>query len=217
MTNDKETVLANASKWLCDRLKISDGDLAISDSSYESKISFHIIIQRRMKFDDLKAFKKQYSKEMTEHFIDIAPYGITQKFRMINTSKINENRPLKTITYIDDLRKHIITYVCDEEIICHEYHSDSFETFDKLIDLIPSTYANDYNTWIKIAGAINSLDLAFEDKVNLFVKFSKKSENYDGKTSCIEKLKDVKLEKIDRLYLFKLSKEANELNGAGAV
>jgi hypothetical protein len=110
-------------------------------------------------------------------------YGTTQKFRMVNTSKINENRPLIPVNYKDELEKHLITYTDDiNDIYTYKIYADKFNEYMNLMDIIDVKYVEEYNEWIKVGNSINNLDMVFGEKVLLFDNVSRKSKNYNGKS-----------------------------------
>jgi hypothetical protein len=124
-------------------------------------------------------------------FIDNKVYGSTQKFRIVKTSKINENRPLIPISFKKDLNKHFITNTDNLQEFIYINHEHKKEDFIKILDNIDISYSDNYNNWISIGSAIISLNMSNEDKLSIFNHFSKRSEKYLG-------LKDVK-DKFDVL------------------
>jgi len=95
-------------------------DLAISESKYKDKISFHIIIpNKQILYTDLYTFQNIYKDEFKKYMIDTSVYPKTgyQKFRLIGTSKRGKNSPLK-IVQRDNIYEHFITIIHeDDEII----------------------------------------------------------------------------------------------------
>jgi P4 family phage/plasmid primase-like protien len=109
--NHKNEILNKSLEYLHSVFEIENEDFAISESKYDNKISFHVVINKKIKRDMLTLLKKQESLNFKKYCFDLAPYGKTQKFRMVKTSKDGKNSPLNPITHKTDLAKHIISYV----------------------------------------------------------------------------------------------------------
>jgi hypothetical protein len=78
---------------------------------------------------------------MKQLFIDVGVYGITQKFRIIKTSKKGENRPLIPLTYINDLQQHFITNINNQEDCIYINYDDKKDDYIKIINNIDVKYA----------------------------------------------------------------------------
>lgn len=93
-------------------------------------LSWHFIINnKKIKYTDMIKFKEVNKEEMQSLCFDISPYGKeSQKFRLVNTSKEGENRPLKPVNYKANLSKHFITNTTDdEEVIKFKFEDEKKE------------------------------------------------------------------------------------------
>lgn len=130
---NKDSILNKAKKYICKNFNVTDDALAISDSCNESKISYHISIHTlKITPDDMRKFKNIQKENFKKYFIDLAPYGKTQKFRVITTSKEGQKRPLVPITHTDDNRKHFITVISkDATLFQLAEQNEQIENIDK--------------------------------------------------------------------------------------
>ncbi len=140
MDNKECQILEPAKQYICSLLNVNDTDLAISESDYDNKISYHIIVNRAIKYEDMVELKKTNSNDFKSHHIDIAPYGKTaQHFRMVNTSKDKMNSPLIPITYAEELERHIISYITDDMEKFELEHTVEAEILQLMDEEIEST------------------------------------------------------------------------------
>ena len=105
---------AKARAFIASAFQVSPADLAVSESLYTDKISFHYVVtNRKVKYTDLKAWAEQHSQTFRELFLDRSVYRSYGKFRMIGTSKQGKRSPLQPLTFHEDLSKHFISNACD--------------------------------------------------------------------------------------------------------
>jgi len=107
-------------------------DWAISESEYDDKISYHLVLSTvQVLYTRLQMFKDIHVKEFKDHCIDTVVYGKSQRFRMVLTSKEGKNSPLKLLTFKENIASHFITNVSDKQFISSIKLNE--ETVDEII------------------------------------------------------------------------------------
>ena len=180
---------------------VEDCHLAVSSSHSKVKKSYHIIVTNKYLRPDLMRFiKDAHKRNFLNCNIDTAVYGKTQKFRIVNTSKIGENRILKPISYVldDQIKNHIITHVDFDNST--EFKIDpiskpsytpknttasDLSSVSNIVRQIDVEFLDDYETWIKIIMAIINVSNEneyLEEGYKLIHDISSKSQKYDHDT-----------------------------------
>ena len=198
--DDFEKIHNDAISFITNNFNCSIDDLVISEAhSYDkNKIQFseHIVIKnQKAKMITLHQWMKDNKSELDRLNIDKIVYSEGGRtFRMVTTTKENENRPL--IIKNGNLRDHFITYVNDidkiftytpltkEEskikkslnVIVNESIEASNDDIVKLLNLLDTKKYSNYAEWIKIMLICKASGGLFED----FNNWSKKIDNYSG-------------------------------------
>jgi len=117
--NKKEFILFPCIEFIIQQFNVYKSDLAISESKYEYKISYHIVIyNKKILFEQLINWSKQNINNLKQLYFDDCVYKRTP-FRMIYTSKQDKYSPLLPKTYKNDsdIDKHFITNINQCETI----------------------------------------------------------------------------------------------------
>ena len=204
--NEKDKLLTTATDFICKHMSCKYKDLAISESIYDKKISYHIVVyKKQILYEDLRKFKEIYKDEFKKIFLDLSPYGSTQKFRMVKTSKVGKNSPLIPITKEKHLAYHFITNINEDmnvitlnfpeekivkaqkEKVLKETTNNTIDTLDPniktLVNMLSVKRADEYHDWITLGFCLFSLVNNDKDSIELLKiwdEFSKKTtkKNY---------------------------------------
>jgi len=113
-----ESILKPGTDFICKHFKCNYDDLAISESIYDNKISYHIIVATmKILHPELVNFKNTHKDTFKKLNIDPAVYGRgvqkIQKFRLIHTTKeegvVLKPSPLIMVNKCD-VKNHFISY-----------------------------------------------------------------------------------------------------------
>ena len=86
-----------------------DADIAVSGSIHTDKISYHIVLNNYMIYNDIdKLNLKAFININKQNHFDTAPYGKTQAFKSINQTKPKDER-IQSIIFNNDYKKHLVT------------------------------------------------------------------------------------------------------------
>lgn len=86
-----------------------DPDIAVSGSIYPDKISYHIVLNNYMIYNEADKINLKTFVNINKHnHFDPAPYGKTQAFKSINQTKPKDER-IQSIIFNDDYKKHLVT------------------------------------------------------------------------------------------------------------
>jgi len=110
-----EDPLNNAINFVCQEFSCQRHLLAITDSCRPCKYSYHLVItDRKIETWEMRQFVNMNGEKMSQLHIDTAPYNglLTQKFRMVGTSKKGLNAPLKIKSH-HPFYQHLITNTAD--------------------------------------------------------------------------------------------------------
>lgn len=119
LKNKEDSILKPSTDFICKHFKCKYSDLAISESSYTDKISYHVIIPTmKVNHFDLVEFKNHHTPEFKKLNMDPAVYGRGakgfQKFRMCHTTKeVGKVKSPSTLKMLDTSYKitdHFISY-----------------------------------------------------------------------------------------------------------
>lgn len=202
---EKEKHLKKATDYIETLLGVDYGELAISESDYTDKISYHIVVNRAIKYEDMRALKKENKDDFKKHYFDLSPYGKTQRFRMVLTSKEGKHAPLVPITYADDLTKHFITAVDASTMKIISPYADEEEPAPKpdkkekkpkkkqqkkeavpvasnepdivteLVKILSPKRTDEYYDWIQVGMCLKSINNKY---LSSWIEFSQRSDKF---------------------------------------
>lgn len=165
-----------------------------SESHSETKKSYHIICNniylsnQKQRYNFSEQFMSYISNDLKEYF-DCSVYSKNRCFRLLESSKFGQNRPLvacpdsstKLIdhcVYIQAENMCNFTELSFDEV---EYRNDvkitnTPENIDTILSSIDTKYWSKRSSWVQLAAAMKNSGLSFE----CFDEYSRKSPNYGG-------------------------------------
>ena len=189
----------NILSFIMEEFKCKIDDIVISTShgkklNGEEKWSEHLIIKnKKTQIKNLIDWKSQVTDKLKELYIDIALYAKSHSLRIVGTSKVGENRPLKLIN--GNFEDHLIT---NTDLITDIWNpifvsTQKMKKMDKTLETILTTHpiipTNEletlltlispdcsYEQWLKIGFAVKISGGSF----SLFNQWSSNSTKYEG-------------------------------------
>jgi hypothetical protein len=133
----EESIFQEAVDFFCNLFSVDPNLLAVSIASCDDKISYHATITNmKVKYAHLMQLMKLHQKQMEKLHLDASVYSSYRKFRIVNTSKFGENRPLHLLTFDstpEEWQKHLITHVADLPEFEIKLPESSVQSLQKLV------------------------------------------------------------------------------------
>ena len=165
----------------------------VSESHSETKKSYHIscnniyLTNQKQRYLFSEEFSKYLSDDLREYF-DCSVYSKNRCFRLLESSKFGQDRPLipcegssdkllDHCVYLGKLFDNLTELKFDEV----EYRNDvkitnTPKNIDNILHTIDVKYWTERSSWVQLAAAMKNSGVSFE----CFDKFSQQSTNYGG-------------------------------------
>lgn len=174
----------------------------ISESHSDTKKSYHIVFNDIIleNHEQRYLFSNEFSDYLNESLIqyfDKSVYSKNRCFRILGSSKYNQNRPLVPYSNCStELDNHIVSHSFHNNYKTLEFQNikqptnsiitKSNENITKLINSIDKKYLENRSSWLQIASAMKNVGCFYE----VFDKLSQKCDNYGGTLELWNSIRD---------------------------
>jgi len=186
-------ILNELDSFLCTHCDLTSScKPVVSESHSEIKKSYHIVCRTVVVLDHQQRylFGQEFSQYLPSHlkeYFDTSVYSRNRCFRLLGSSKFNQNRPLvPRLKHSKKLQDHIVTgsFSGKEDKLCFDtieipgniQVSDTSDNIITLLNAIDPKIWSTRSSWLQIGCAMKNIGMSFED----FDKYSQRAPNYGG-------------------------------------